>query len=73
MRYKKLMIQAMHLFLVVFILHLLLAQPASSQADGVRFTDVTTELGIEFQHANGESGQKYFIEPIGSGGCSFRF
>ena len=42
-------------------------------ADRVRFTDITAELGIEFRHVNGESGQKYFIEPIGSGVVLFDF
>ena len=77
MRYKKLMIQTVGLLLVVFILHTvpqsLRAQPASSEAGGIRFTDITAELGIEFRHANGESGQKYFIEPIGSGVALFDF
>ena len=68
MRYKKLT----ELFLTVFILYAL-PQSAPSQADGIRFTDVTTELGIEFQHNNGESGKKYFIEPIGSGVALFDF
>ena len=39
----------------------------------MRFTDVTAELGIEFRHVNGESGKKYFIEPIGSGVALFDF
>ena len=39
----------------------------------MRFTDVTAELGIEFRHVNGESGRKYFIEPIGSGVALFDF
>ena len=42
-------------------------------ADRVRFTDITAELGVEFRHVNGESGQKYFIEPIGSGVVLFDF
>ena len=57
-------------FLLVF--HAI-AQPALSQNQSVRFTDVTAQLGIEFRHANGESGQKYFIEPIGSGVALFDF
>ncbi len=63
--------------LILFLLHLvlksLLAQPDSSQNQGVRFTDVTAELGIEFRHVNGESGKKYFIEPIGSGVALFDY
>ncbi|MDE0682622.1 MAG: CRTAC1 family protein [Candidatus Poribacteria bacterium] len=68
MRYKKLT----GLFLAVFILYTG-PQPIFSQADGIRFTDVTAELGIEFRHTNGESGEKYFIEPIGSGAALFDF
>ncbi|MYK19260.1 CRTAC1 family protein [Candidatus Poribacteria bacterium] len=73
MRYKKLTGQAMRLLLVAFIFSLLNGQPASSEADTIGFTDITTELGIAFRHANGESGQKYFIEPIGSGVALFDF
>ena len=56
----------------LFILHAI-AQPAPAQNPSVRFTDVTVQLGIEFRHANGESDQKYFIEPIGSGVALFDF
>ena len=56
----------------LFILHAI-AQPAPLQNRSVRFTDVTAQLGIEFRHTNGESGQKYFIEPIGSGVALFDF
>ena len=73
MRYKKLTIQTVLLLLVVFTFHVLSGQPAFSQADAVGFTDITTELGIEFRHVNGGSGQKYFIEPIGSGVALFDF
>ena len=68
MRYKKLT----GLFLAVFILYVV-PQPASSQVNGVPFTDITTELGVEFRHTNGERGEKYFIEPIGSGVALFDF
>ncbi len=73
MRYKKLTIQTVLFLLVVFTFHVLSGQPAFSQTDTVGFTDITTELGIEFRHVNGESGQKYFIEPIGSGVALFDF
>ena len=68
MRYKKLTIPILGL-LIVSILHTL-PQPLRAE---IHFTDVTTELGIEFRHENGESGQKYFIEPIGSGVALFDF
>ncbi len=73
MRYKKLTMPAMRILLVAFIFHILNVQSASAQAHAVSFTDITTELGIEFRHVNGESGQKYFIEPIGSGVALFDF
>ena len=56
----------------LLILHVI-AQLAPSQNQSVQFTDVTAELGIEFRHTNGESGEKYFIEPIGSGVALFDF
>ena len=71
MRYKKMTIRTFAL-LILFAFHAVL-HPYTSQADGIRFTDITTDLGIEFHHANGESGQKYFIEPIGSGVVLFDF
>ena len=77
MRYKKLTIPTIGFTVLLFILHAVLksafAQPVSSPNQGVRFTDVTAELGIEFRHVNGESGKKYFIEPIGSGVALFDF
>ena len=84
MRYKKLTRSTLRCkgwitqsLLILFLLHLVLkslfAQPDSSQNQGVRFTDVTAELGIEFRHVNGESGKKYFIEPIGSGVALFDY
>jgi len=36
----------------------------------VRFTDVTTQIGIDFHHDNGRGEERYFIETIGSG-CAF--
>ena len=73
MRYKKLTIPTEVLLLVVFILHVVPLSLKAQGVDEVHFTDVTAELGIDFRHANGESGQKYFIEPIGSGVALFDF
>ena len=71
MRYKKFEIPTIGFTVFLFIFHAIpwraVAQPAPSQNQAVRFTNVTAELGIQFRHTNGESGQKYFIEPIGSG------
>lgn len=67
MRYKK-MTQIAIFFLV------LLSAP---RADAQMLRDVTTELtefrNLQFRHINGASGQKYFIEPLGSGIALFDF
>ena len=77
MRYKKLKIQTISFTFFLFIVHAMpwtpVARPAPSENKSVQFTDVTTELGIQFRHTNGESGKKYFIEPIGSGVALFDF
>ena len=77
MRYKKLKIPTISFTFFLFILHAMLWMPIArtepSQNQSVQFTDVTAELGIQFRHTNGESGQKYFIEPIGSGVALFDF
>lgn len=77
MRYKKLKTPTTDFTVFLFILHVVIwgsiahAVPPKNRA--VQFTDVTTHLGVEFIHTNGESGQKYFIEPIGSGVALFDF
>ena len=65
-------IPAIRFTFFLLILHVI-AHPAPSQNQSVQFTDATAELGIEFRHTNGESGEKYFIEPIGSGVALFDF
>ena len=72
MCYKKLTTCTFGLLLTVFVLHTVF-YPYVLYADSIRFTDITAELGVEFRHVNGESGQKYFIEPIGSGVVLFDF
>ena len=37
------------------------------------FTDVTDRLRVKFRHTNGQSGEKYFIEPLGSGVALFDY
>ena len=65
-------ISTIHFTFFLFILHAI-ALPALSQNQVVRFTDATAELGIQFRHTNGESGEKYFIEPLGSGVALFDY
>lgn len=35
--------------------------------ENVKFTDITKDVGIQFRDENGESGEKYFVEPLGRG------
>ncbi|MDE0468007.1 MAG: CRTAC1 family protein [Candidatus Poribacteria bacterium] len=72
MRYKKLTLPTIGFTFLLFILHAV-SQSNDPQNAELRFTDITAELGIEFQHTNGERGEKYFIEPIGSGVALFDF
>ena len=39
----------------------------------VRFVDATTAAGIDFQHVDGRTGEKYLIETLGSGALFFDF
>ena len=45
-------------------------QSAASSSLGFRFTDVTSEAGIHFQHNSGAFGGKFLPETLGSG-CAF--
>ena len=48
----------------------LAAQAAATNFLGFRFTDVTTQAGIQFQHNSGAFGGKFLPETMGSG-CAF--
>ncbi len=72
MCYKKLKPRTFGLLLTGVVFYAVL-YPYGPYADSIRFSDITAELGVEFRHVNGESGQKYFIEPIGSGVVLFDF
>ncbi len=74
MRYKNL------IFLAIFSITLLgltltdsKAQEVAPKDINVRFSDVTAALGIQFRDVNGESGKKYFIEPLGRGVALFDY
>lgn len=58
--------------LFVTQLLLLLTFSASSNAE-LQFTDVTHEAGIHWTHIDGRSGQKYFMETLGSGAAFFDY
>jgi hypothetical protein len=48
------------------------ASPTESNA-GIQFVDVTQEAGIHWKHVDGRSGQKYFMETLGSGAAFFDY
>lgn len=39
----------------------------------IQFVDVTQEAGIRWKHVDGRSGQKYFMETLGSGAAFFDY
>ena len=39
----------------------------------VRFTEISREAGLDFQHVNGASSDKHLVETIGSGGLFFDY
>lgn len=43
-------------------------QGGSAPHTGV-FLDVTAESGLQFEHDNGGTGERYFVEPVGPGGA----
>ena len=50
------------------------AAPLLARADtGIQFVDVTQEAGIRWKHTDGRSGQKYFMETLGSGAAFFDY
>ncbi len=49
------------------LLPLLLLTTAALTAEP-SFVDVTAEVGVDFQHQDGRSGRRYFIETVASGG-----
>ena len=54
------------------LLSLLIISNSSGQPS-VTFTDVTEESGITFQHEDGRSYKKYFVETLGSGVALFDY
>ena len=47
--------------------------PPANADTGVQFVDVTQEAGISWKHTDGRSGQKYFMETLGSGAAFFDY
>ena len=68
------------IFLLIFSVVLFSIGPESGRTEkpppihgSVKFTDITEEVGIQFRDENGESGKKYFIEPLGRGLALFDY
>lgn len=59
------------IFLAVFTLSFAVLFVGSDV--GVQFVDVTQEAGIYWKHIDGRSGQKYFMETLGSGAAFFDY
>ena len=60
------------LFLIAIVAQDILI-PAISANTNIQFVDVTQEAGIHWKHVDGRSGQKYFMETLGSGAAFFDY
>ncbi len=60
------------LYSIVVILWCTTALPAKTDM-GIQFVDVTQDAGIHWKHVDGRSGQKYFMETLGSGAAFFDY
>ena len=47
--------------------------PFTRANTSIQFVDVTQEAGIHYKHIDGRSGQKYFMETLGSGAAFFDY
>ncbi len=58
----------------LFLIICLINTPYWGYAEGkVSFTDITTAAGLQFRHIDGRSGQRYFLETVGSGAAFFDY
>ncbi|MXV75362.1 CRTAC1 family protein [Candidatus Poribacteria bacterium] len=63
-----------NIFIHLLIVILCGATVSPANADtGIQFVDVTQEAGIHWKHTDGRSGQKYFMETLGSGAAFFDY
>ena len=60
------------LFLIAIVVQGPLISPVSADTS-IQFVDVTQEAGIHWKHVDGRSGQKYFMETLGSGAAFFDY
>jgi hypothetical protein len=58
------------LFLITCLIH----TPYWGYAEGkISFTDITAAAGLQFHHVDGRSGERYFLETVGSGAAFFDY
>ena len=60
------------LFLIATVVQGPLIPPVSADTN-IQFVDATQEAGIHWKHVDGRSGQKYFMETLGSGAAFFDY
>ena len=60
------------LLLILIVVQGTLSSSVSADPD-IQFVDVTREAGIHWKHVDGRSGQKYFMETLGSGAAFFDY
>ena len=60
------------LFLIAIVTQGILISSISANTN-IHFVDVTQEAGIHYKHVDGRSGQKYFMETLGSGAAFFDY
>ena len=60
------------LFLIATVVQGPLIPPVSADTN-IQFVDATQEAGIHSKHVDGRSGQKYFMETLGSGAAFFDY
>ncbi len=52
---------------------LLSAQPTRSEETAIRFTDVTNQTGVRFEHRDGSGGEFYIMETVSAGLALFDY
>ena len=57
----------------IFIFLLTVVALSANADTGIQFVDVTQEAGIHWKHTDGRSGEKYFMETLGSGAAFFDY
>ena len=58
----------------LFLITCLINTPYWGYAEGkISFTDITAAAGLQFHHVDGRSGERYFLETVGSGAAFFDY